>query len=239
MTNEMTNEMVNEILDAEQLDTVAGGFLFPNKFKDHQYAKFGITVKSHVWSKDEFIWRGKDIGHHDANAVMYFYHNNPGKDPKDLQEVLDYKKAHWFDYTSDCPGSCFTGESKISTPDGLKLIKDIKVGDEVITLNEQNEKIIGKVLEVRSPVPNKIFLVEFDNGTIWQTTETQWFYSGNNEFAPIFDGEGKEALDEDGKFSKIIKVTETEEIQEVYDFTVEGLNVFFVEGVAAEGYSVD
>ncbi len=42
-----------------------------------------------------------------------------------------------------------------------------------------------------------------------------------------------------GAAATVVKVTETGEIKKVYDFIVEGVNVFFVEGLAVAGYSVD
>ena len=86
---------------------------------------------------------------------------------------------------------------------------------------------------------NEIVKVEFSNGKIWFTTATQWFYCGNDDYACVLEDKGKSAITEENAKATVVKVTKTGEIQKVYDFIVEGVNVFFVEGIAAEGYSVD
>ena len=52
---------------------------------------------------------------------------------------------------------CFTADSKVSTPSGDKVISDIKVGDEVISVDAQNKKVVSKVTEVRPAVNEEIY----------------------------------------------------------------------------------
>lgn len=134
-------------------------------------------------------------------------------------------------------GRCFAEDAKISIPNGTKFIKDIKIGDEVISLDKNDKKIISKVIAVQPVFKERIFKVEFSDGTIWNATDTQWFYCGNDDYASIIDTQGKTALTENGQRATVVKVTDTGKTPEVYDFIVEGVNVFFVNGIAAEGYS--
>ena len=46
---------------------------------------------------------------------------------------------------------CFVCDSEVAVPGGIKLIKDLKVGDKVITLDASGMKIIGVVTEVIQP----------------------------------------------------------------------------------------
>ena len=39
--------------------------------------------------------------------------------------------------------NCFAGDSEVAVPGGVKLIKDLKVGDKVITLDASGKEIIG------------------------------------------------------------------------------------------------
>jgi len=140
--------------------------------------------------------------------------------------------------------ACFVENSKISTPSGAKFISEIKVGDEVFSLDAQNKKCVAKVIEVRPVVKEKIYKVEFSNGAIWNTTATQWFYCGrvygnDDDYACAIDSKGKAALTEDGEKATVVKVENTGEVKKVYDFITDGINIFFVNGVAAEGYSID
>lgn len=134
---------------------------------------------------------------------------------------------------------CFVGSSEISAPNGVKLAKDIKLGDEVFTFDTQDNKIVGKVLEIHLVADAKIVDVEFANGAIWKTTAVQWFYCGNDDYACVTNTKGKAALTEDGGKAKVVKVTDNGEIENVYDFVIEGENIFIVNGVASEGYTGD
>lgn len=134
---------------------------------------------------------------------------------------------------------CFVGESKISTPDGFKFAKDIKLGDEVYTFDTADKKVVGKVLEIHAVANANIVDVEFANGAIWKTTKVQWFYCGNADYACVTDTKGKAALTEDGQKAKVVKVTDNGETADIYDFAISGENIFIVNGVAAEGYTGD
>lgn len=161
-----------------------------------------------------------------------------GKSAKDVQEDLE-TVVDTLDWAKNIHTHCFTADSKISTPNGDKFISEIKIGDEVFSLDAQNKKVVGKVTEVRPIADEKIYKVEFSNGKIWFTTATQYFYCGNDDYACAIDSQGKFAITEDGTTADVVKVEDTGEIKKVYDFIVDGLNIFFVEGIAAEGYSVD
>ena len=72
----------------------------------------------------------------------------------------------------------------------------------------------------------------FENGTIWHTTTTQRYYDGKH--FSYLDYPGK-AVTFHGKPSPIVSLKITGKKALVYDFAVDGLNVFFANDVAAEG----
>ena len=241
MTDEkiLDNEKFSEeVLDDEELEQVAGGTFTPNRYGIKNYKRAHIKVVKHFFAKNEFWWKGQDIGHDNANAITFFY-NKTRKHAETLEEALQFRDDHYWDYHLLETPACFIGNSKISTPNGEKFIKDIKIGDEVISLDAENKKVVSKVIEVRPVFENEIVKVEFSNGKIWFTTATQWFYCGNDDYACVLEDKGKSAITEENAKATVVKVTKTGEIKKVYDFIVEGVNVFFVEGIAAEGYSVD
>ena len=161
-----------------------------------------------------------------------------GKSAKDVRDDLApvVKTLEW---AKKIHVHCFAADSKISTPNGAKVISEIKVDDEVFSLDAQNKKVVGKVIEVRPIADEEIYKVEFSNGATWLTTSSQYFYCGNDDYACAIDSKGKAALTEDGATATVAKVTKTGEVKKVYDFIVDGVNVFFVEGIASEGYSED
>ena len=131
--------------------------------------------------------------------------------------------------------ACFTAGTKVTTPTGYKNIEDIHEGDEVISINDEGRLVTKKVTYVNPPKWQDIVNVYFENGTVWHTTESQRFFDGKH-FSYI-DYEGSAAVVFHGKPSEVVWLEVTGEKQLVFDFAVEGgLNVFFANDVAAEGY---
>lgn len=129
--------------------------------------------------------------------------------------------------------ACFTGKTKVTTPDGYKDIKDIKKGDAVLSLDEDGNIVTKQVTYVHTPHKMMIFDVHFKNGTVWHTTETQRYYDGRH-FSYL--NHWGEAYVYQGAPSEVMAVTTEGKEELVYDFAVEGLNVFFANDIAAEGY---
>ncbi len=71
------------------------------------------------------------------------------------------------------------------------------------------KKIISKVIEILPIIDEKIYKVEFSNGKIWFTTESQWFYCGNDDQACAIDSQGKFAITEDRATANVVKVENT------------------------------
>ena len=73
-------------------------------------------------------------------------------------------------------------ESLVSTPTGMKPICEIRAGDEVISLDGNDQSTIAKVHEITRASIERIFEVTFANGVIWRTTEDQQIYCGEGEW---------------------------------------------------------
>lgn len=129
--------------------------------------------------------------------------------------------------------ACFVADTMVQTPDGDKPIYHINPGDDVFSLDDDDRICIRKVLAVRPAFCRPIVDVHFSNGAVWHTTESQRVYT-----CPWFEYVGKAetpAVTMAGK-SEIKKTMETKKYAMVYDLIVDGRNIFFAEGVAAEGY---
>lgn len=88
---------------------------------------------------------------------------------------------------------------------------------------------------VLKPAESKIYEVAFTDGRKHEATETQWLFSGEEDF-PIVGAEGKNVLLLDGSKAEILSVTDTGRSELVYDLTVSGdTNYMFVNKIAAEG----
>ncbi|WP_337952338.1 Hint domain-containing protein [Mitsuokella jalaludinii] len=132
---------------------------------------------------------------------------------------------------------CFTGDTLVTTPQGYKPIKEIKRGDEVLSLDEHNKVVTKKVSDVTGAHERDIVDVYFGDGTTWHTTARQRYYDGAH-FASIDSDEPPQAFVFQGGPVDVLRVSETGRKALVYDLTLEGpadRNIFFANDVAAEG----
>jgi len=130
--------------------------------------------------------------------------------------------------------ACFIGKTKVRTPRGYKQIADIKIGDAIYSLDDNDQLCIEKVLHVLSPHMRPIVEADFEDGTIIETTESQRFYT-----APWFEYVGKmkkRAFTFSRDRIRLLKSSKTDKHDFVYDIVVSGRNIFFANGIAVEGY---
>jgi uncharacterized protein YdhG (YjbR/CyaY superfamily) len=135
---------------------------------------------------------------------------------------------------------CFIGRTVISTPTTDKPIKDIKVGDKVISLDENDKPCIETVLEVQCPCisPNEYVFVNIkakkgETAKRIGTTSTQPFFTDQGE---VLVGElpGKTLVGLRGK-KEVISVESNPVKELVYDFKTTGRNIYFADGFAVRG----
>ena len=134
---------------------------------------------------------------------------------------------------------CFTGDSEVAVPGGIKLIKDLQVGDKVITLDAEGNETVGVVTEVMPPQEEEIFEVTFSDGTVWRATGSQTLYFGHGKSCTVREALGKTALKRGGAAVTVTGVKSAGIFETVYDVLVgeeADEDVIFVAGIAAEGY---
>jgi len=134
---------------------------------------------------------------------------------------------------------CFTGNSEVAVPGGIKLIKDLQVGDKVITLDAEGNETVGVVTEVMPPQEEEIFEVTFSDGTVWHATGSQTLYFGHGKSCTVREALGKTALKRGGAAVTVTGVKSAGIFETVYDVLVgeeADEDVIFVAGIAAEGY---
>ncbi|MBO6242672.1 MAG: hypothetical protein J6O61_17870 [Butyrivibrio sp.] len=129
--------------------------------------------------------------------------------------------------------ACFTAESMVETPLGEKPIKDICKGDAVYSLDEAGNRVETKVLE-KTSAERKVVEVHFEDGSVWNTTSTQFFFDGRRKH-DIWQHNGRNVVTIDG-VTKITDIVETGKKVPVYDLVMAGNNIMFISGVAAEGF---
>ena len=134
-------------------------------------------------------------------------------------------------------GKTHDEESLVSTPTGMKPICEICAGDEVISLDGNDQSTIAKVHEITRASIERIFEVTFANGVIWRTTEDQQIYCGEGEWRNIINAGNHKVATETGTSTKIVRIAATGNHETVYGLSVEGTNILFVNGIAARGFS--
>ena len=91
------DKYADEMLTDDELDGVAGGTFTPNKLSRVTYEVAGIKIVDHFFAKDEFWYKGENIGHDKATAVgLYFKYN------KKLPETAD-DAVHWYENDYKAP----------------------------------------------------------------------------------------------------------------------------------------
>jgi len=147
-------------------------FFFPKK------AFAGCTtVSSHDGCAPlSWIGCGQHGGTNAWRNIVYLNAGDCGADGGYMHQTW-----YWCDPgSSPCSGgSCFTSDTKISTPDGVKDIKDLKEGDVVKSFDPDTGKITeSTVTDPYSKVSDHIYTITTSDGSVVKTTAEHPFYVG-------------------------------------------------------------
>ena len=77
-------------LNTKEMEQATGGTFTPNTYPKELYEAAGITVIKHWIDKDEFWWRGEDIGCENADAVAHYW-SFYKRQPESLEEASKFK----------------------------------------------------------------------------------------------------------------------------------------------------
>ncbi|EGO65396.1 hypothetical protein [Acetonema longum] len=142
--------------------------------------------------------------------------------------------------------ACFIGSTVISTPTVDKQIKDIRVGDKIISLDVHDKPCIEEVIEVMEPCisPNNYVFVNAKKqckaGEPLQTisvgtTDTQPFLTVDglaNATAAALTGRKLIGL---RGIKEVVSITVNADKEPVYDLKTTGRNIYFANGFAVKG----
>lgn len=131
---------------------------------------------------------------------------------------------------------CLDQNSLISTPNGLLKIKDLKIGDSVLSYNKNTKKVEQSVIlnvwsTPISKVNNRYFYI-YVNGKIVKATENHEFYANGSYIRADELKIGDILLDETGKECPIEKIEIVENTTDlVWDITVKDNYNFFANDI--------
>jgi hypothetical protein len=124
--------------------------------------------------------------------------------------------------------ACFTGETPVHTPNGVKQIQDIAIGDIILSYDETSRKIVPqKVTEVFEEEVTQLLEIGTESGIIRTTAGHPFFVNGSYKDAEqIVIGEY--LLSKEGQQIKIISINYIPQTIKVYNFEVENHHCYYV-----------
>lgn len=124
--------------------------------------------------------------------------------------------------------ACFTAGTEISTPEGAVAIEQMAFGDQVISLDTVNE-----VTELHDMGEADIYELHTPSCTV-ETTQTEVFMTPDGKKSLTELSEGESVMTVNG-FELITSIVETGRKEKVYELELTGDNMFYANGILAEG----
>lgn len=123
---------------------------------------------------------------------------------------------------------CFTGDTLIYIKDGLKQIKDIKIGEEVFSFDKEKRiTTIQRVTNFFEEEVNEILEIGTEKGVICTTRSHPFFVNGEFKDAEQINI-GEYLLSFDEKFVEVLSLNFISKNSKVYNFEVENDHCYFV-----------
>lgn len=124
--------------------------------------------------------------------------------------------------------ACFTAGTEISTPEGAVAIEQMAFGDQVISLDTVNE-----VTELHDMGEADIYELHTPSCTV-ETTQTEVFMTPDGKKSLTELSKGESVMTVNG-FEPITSIVETGRKEKVYELELTGDNMFYANGILAEG----
>lgn len=124
--------------------------------------------------------------------------------------------------------ACFTARTEISTPEGAVAIEQMAFGDQVISLGAVNE-----VTELHDMGEADIYELNTPSFAV-ETTQTEVFMTPDGKKPLTELSEGESVMTVNG-FEPITSIVETGRKEKVYELELTGDNMFYANGILAEG----
>jgi DNA-binding protein YbaB len=123
---------------------------------------------------------------------------------------------------------CFTGETLVHTKNGLKQIKDIKIGDEVYSYNEENNvTTTQKVVSLFEDTVEEILEIETEKEIIRTTRNHPFFVNGEFKDAEQIEI-GEYLFSKNEENLQVISLNYIPETTKIYNFEVQDDHCYFV-----------
>ena len=124
--------------------------------------------------------------------------------------------------------ACFVAGTEISTPEGAVAIEQMAFGDQVVSLGTVNE-----VTELHDMGEADIYELHTPSCTV-ETTQAEVFMTPDGKKPLTELSEGESVMTVNG-FEPITSIVETGRKEKVYELELTGDNMFYANGILAEG----
>lgn len=124
--------------------------------------------------------------------------------------------------------ACFVAGTEISTPEGAVAIEQMAFGDQVVSLG-----IVNEVTELHDMGEADIYELNTPSFAV-ETTRTEVFMTpdGNKSLSELSEGDSVMTVN---GFELITSIIETDRKERVYELELTGDNMFYANGILAEG----
>lgn len=230
-------EQVNEVCSHHVVDNYYNDYIYYKIIgdaKDYNIYYFQDTT-GYTFTEEQILQKGtkyngeniqKDCGDNptpDAvlNSKCYIYLSDDNKSLKSDVLVVELGSL------------CFEKETLVNTKNGFVKIENVKVGDEVYTLNEENNKIeLNKVLNIfEHKISDKMCNIEL-NGEFIKSTLNHPYYTKNRGWVDAIELKKGDILvnvsQQEVVLTKDAFIDMTENVYNVYNLEIENNHNYFV-----------
>lgn len=166
----------------------------------------------------------------ESGDYEYYFKNIVGS--TDFYIYWDNSELKWYwNQRGAITGEvCFAGETKVLTPDGLTSIEDLKVGDEVISYNEETKQNEEKAItNIKSHEEYDLYYIITRTDTIRCTYDHPFYIKDQGKVLSRNLRAGDILIDKDGNERRIQSIAYSiDDTETVYDIAVEGNNTYYV-----------
>lgn len=210
---------------------------------------YGMTpaMAAGIQAGKKYEWSSRVSYSGTNNAVCYYAsHDHGTADDGTSYNYVSAKIGNGTDWISFCwddstvyfgttwPGSsggkaCFAGDTLVWTPEGDKKIKDIQIGDRVMSINI--EKDIIEPREITKLVNHKeeeILVITTKDGTIKVTGSHPFYEKKKGKVNARILEVGDELMDDKFGLHKITKIETKAFNDTVYEIVVDGTHNYFI-----------
>jgi hypothetical protein len=185
---------------------------------------FGEQIQNEIdkWDTGDRYQRAEQIGYHFSGILLAVIGT------KGVDKVLEILKTGKRDL--EC--NCFTAGTLILTDEGEKPIEEIKVGDKVLSRNEETgEQAYKEVTHLFCNEKEIIYEITVDNQVI-ETTDNHPFWVEGRGWVLAVDLQVVDKLQQENGNNTLtidkINIVKHDEMVKVYNFTVADFHTYFV-----------